>query len=48
MFPTIFKIVAQTDKTFAKLEFKFLQKFKIKFYSPLPFFVPGRASEITG
>lgn len=43
-----FKIIAQADKTIAKLEFKFLQQLKIKFYSPLPFFVTGRASKITG
>lgn len=48
MFPTIFKIIAPTDKAFAKLEFKFLQKLKLRFYPPFPFFVTGRASEITG
>lgn len=39
MLPTICKIVAQTDRAFAKSGFCFLQKAKIKFCSPSPLFL---------
>lgn len=43
----LFRVIAQTGRAFAKLGFCFLQKAKTKFCLLLPFFLTGRASEIT-